>query len=172
MKLTQPLGGHSPSVGDSRRYDANVVPGRRRPPRRNGRLQAEDLPQSSVDISYQDPRQSPGSVSQQRTIDQLQSKGNGDRVLRKTGRGRRQHDIPCNACSFDVRRKRDNVSLPDINRQRVVGRYDKTRPTFIQLNPVDVAARYHEAERSIRSTAARDSSTVGRSANAASIRNC
>ena len=66
------------------------------------------------------------------------------------------------------------MGLPHLDCQDIVGGHNDARSTLVQIDPVHASTHYHGADRSIRSTTARDSSSVGGSAraNAASASNC
>lgn len=54
-----------------------------------------------------------------------------------------------------------SVGLPHLHSEYIVGGDNDARPSVVQTDPGDAAARYHGAERCIRYTEARDSSAVG-----------
>lgn len=66
------------------------------------------------------------------------------------------------------------MRLPDINAKNIVGRRNDKRSSLIEIGPIHRAARYHGAERSIRSPTASASCSLKRSASAkaASAKSC
>lgn len=54
----------------------------------------------------------------------------------------------------NIRSDRDDVGLPDIHTEHIVGGHHHARPVFAEVDPVHRTPGHHGAERSIRSSAA------------------
>lgn len=124
----------------------------------------KDRPESFVDVLDQYVGQAAGLFTEERSVDQFETEWDSDRVLPQPARIRRQEDIASDAGAGDIRRDGNHVGLPDIHGKHIVGRHNHTRSGLVEVDPVHSASRYHGAERSIRSSAANDSSAVGDSA--------
>ena len=114
------------------------------------------------------------ALREPRAVDQLQAEQHSNGILRQTRHRGRQQYIASEARPIKIRRERYDVGLPNLHTENVVRRHNNTRPTFVELHPVDAASCHHGADRSIRRPAARASSSVGGSVadSAASASSC
>ena len=119
------------------------------------RSEPQDQANAVVDRSDEIQGQSPRRLDQPFSFDQLQPEGYSDRIPLESRRRGGEQDVAGKTGPINVRGDRHDMGLPHVDSENIARGHDDARSALVEIDPMDVATRYHGADFAIRSPIAR-----------------